>query len=61
MKGSDTVADDYLGDSVAISGTTAIVGADGHTKSAGRVYVFTKHGRRVEAGCRVEGLRHRRE
>ena len=41
LKGSDTVADDYLGDSLAISGTTAIVGADGHTKSAGRVYVFT--------------------
>ncbi len=41
LKGSDTVADDYLGDSLAISGTTAVVGADGHTKSAGRVYVFT--------------------
>ena len=40
MKGSDTVAADYFGYSVAISGTTAIVGADGHAKSAGRAYVF---------------------
>jgi len=41
LKGSDTVAGDYFGDSVAISGTNAIVGADDHTKSAGRAYVFT--------------------
>ena len=41
LKGSDTVAGDYFGDSVAISGTTAVVGADDHTKSAGRAYVFT--------------------
>jgi hypothetical protein len=40
LKGSDTVAADYFGYSVAISGTTAIVGADGHAKSAGRAYVF---------------------
>jgi hypothetical protein len=40
MKGSDTVAADYFGYSVAISGTTAIVGADGHAKSAGRAYLF---------------------
>ena len=40
MKGSDTSASDYLGDSVAISGTTVLVGADGHKKNAGRAYVF---------------------
>jgi nucleoside-specific outer membrane channel protein Tsx len=40
LKGSDTVAADYFGYSVAISGTTAVVGADGHAKSAGRAYVF---------------------
>jgi hypothetical protein len=41
LKGSDTVAGDYFGDSLAISGATAVVGADGHAKSAGRAYVFT--------------------
>jgi hypothetical protein len=40
LKGSDTIAADYFGYSVAISGTTAIVGADGHAKSAGRAYLF---------------------
>ena len=40
LKGSDTVAGDYFGYSVAVAGTTAIVGADGHAKSAGRAYVF---------------------
>lgn len=40
LEGSDTVAADYFGYSVAISGTTAVVGADGHDKSAGRAYVF---------------------
>ena len=40
LKGSDSVAADCFGCSVAISGTTAIVGADGHAKSAGRAYLF---------------------
>ena len=40
MKGSDTVAADLFGYSLAISGTTAVVGADDHAKSAGRAYVF---------------------
>jgi hypothetical protein len=40
LKGSDTVAGDYFGYSAAISGTTAIAGADGHAKSAGRAYLF---------------------
>jgi nucleoside-specific outer membrane channel protein Tsx len=42
LKGPDTVADDEFGASLAISGTTAIVGAFGHAASAGRAYVFTK-------------------
>jgi len=44
LKGSDTVANDYFGYSVAISGTTAVVGASGHAKNAGAVYVFTETG-----------------
>jgi nucleoside-specific outer membrane channel protein Tsx len=40
LKGSDTVAGDYFGYSVAVSGTTAVTGADGHAKSTGRAYVF---------------------
>ena len=40
LKGSDTVANDDFGYSVAISGTTAIVGAWGHASGAGRAYVF---------------------
>jgi nucleoside-specific outer membrane channel protein Tsx len=40
LKGSDTVASDEFGSSVAISGTTAIVGAAGHADTAGRAYVF---------------------
>jgi hypothetical protein len=40
LKGSDTVADDYFGGSVALSGTTAIVGAPYYANHAGRAYVF---------------------
>jgi hypothetical protein len=39
LKGSDTVVGDEFGFSVAISGTTAIVGALGHA-GGGRAYVF---------------------
>jgi len=42
LKGSDTVADDEFGSSVAISGTTVIVGAPFHAHGVGRAYVFTK-------------------
>ena len=42
LKGSDTTVGDDFGVSVAISGTTAIVGADGHANVAGGAYVFTK-------------------
>jgi hypothetical protein len=41
LTGSDTVADDYFGQSVAMSGTTVVVGAQGHA-DGGRVYVFTE-------------------
>jgi nucleoside-specific outer membrane channel protein Tsx len=44
LKGSDTVAADTFGSSVAISGATAVVGAEGHDKNAGRAYVFTEAG-----------------
>ena len=40
LKGSDTVAEDYFGNSVAISGTTALTGAYGQAKYAGRAYLF---------------------
>ena len=42
LKGFDTVAGDAFGSSVAISGTTAVVGAEDHAKNTGRAYVFTK-------------------
>jgi len=42
LKGSDTVAGDDFGSSVAISGTTAIVGANNKANLAGRAYVFTE-------------------
>ncbi|MGA3217374.1 MAG: hypothetical protein ABSD97_16995 [Acidimicrobiales bacterium] len=42
LKGSDTVASDDFGWSVAVSGTTVVVGAVAHAKYAGRTYVFTK-------------------
>ena len=42
LKGFDSVADDYFGWSVAISGSTAVVGAVGHASYMGSVYVFTK-------------------
>ena len=40
LEGSDTVAGDFFGNSVAISGTTAVIGAWGHSRDAGRAYVF---------------------
>ena len=42
LKGSDTVAGDFFGYSVALSGSTAVVGAYVHANSAGRAYVFTE-------------------
>ncbi|MGA3354973.1 MAG: FG-GAP repeat protein [Acidimicrobiales bacterium] len=42
LKGSDTVAQEDFGYAVAVSGTTAVVGAPGHSEVAGRAYVFTR-------------------
>jgi hypothetical protein len=42
LEGYDTVAKDDFGDSVAISGSTIVVGAFDHASEAGRAYVFTK-------------------
>ena len=45
LVGSDTVANDLFGsvaNSVAISGSTIVVGAPWHASKAGRAYVFTK-------------------
>ena len=43
LSGSDTTAGDNFGASVAISGTTAVVGAPGHA-GGGAAYVFTQTG-----------------
>jgi hypothetical protein len=44
LRGSDTVAGDGFGDSVAISGRTVVVSAPAHAYAAGRAYVFAKSG-----------------
>ena len=55
MKGSDTVAGDEFGISVAISGTTAIVGSNVHANFAGRAYVFTKTKTRWKKVAELKG------
>jgi hypothetical protein len=42
LTGSDTVANDQFGYSVAMSGATAVVSAPNHGTDAGRAYVFTR-------------------
>jgi hypothetical protein len=42
LKGYDTATKDDFGDSVAVSGSTVVVGAFNHAAEAGRAYVFTK-------------------
>ena len=42
LKGSNTVASDWFGSSVAVSGATAVVGAFRHANKAGQAYVFTE-------------------
>lgn len=42
LQGSDSVAYDYFGSTLAISGTTAVVGSAFYDHDAGRAYVFTK-------------------
>jgi hypothetical protein len=44
LVGTDTDSGDEFGAAVAISGTTAIVGAPGHAGYAGRAYVFSDTG-----------------
>ena len=60
LKGSDTVAGDFFGYSVAISGTTAIVSAPGFAKNAGPGLHIHENANGLEAGCRAEGFRYRR-
>ena len=55
LKGSDTVVGDEFGSSVAISGTTAVVGAYGHAHGTGRAYVFTKTGARWKQVAELKG------
>jgi nucleoside-specific outer membrane channel protein Tsx len=55
LKGSDTVVGDAFGNSVAISGTSAVAGADGHAKAAGRAYVFTKTGAGWKQAAELKG------
>jgi hypothetical protein len=42
LQGSDTVANDGFGFTIAALPSTIVVGADGHANDAGRVYVFTR-------------------
>jgi hypothetical protein len=42
LKGLDTTADDFFGSSVAISGSTIIVGSPSVASGTGGAYVFTK-------------------
>ena len=44
LTASDGVVGDYFGTSVAISGSTALVGASGKNSSTGAVYVFVRSG-----------------
>ena len=55
LVGSDTVAGDYFGLPVAISGTTAVVGAYAHDKIAVRAYVFTKTAAGWKQAAELEG------
>ena len=56
LKGSDTLPADRFGTSVAISGTTIVVGAYDHAKDAGRVYVFTKAGSTWNQSAELKGF-----
>ncbi len=44
LTASDGAAYDTFGDAVAVSGTTALVGADGHNGDQGAAYVFSESG-----------------
>ncbi len=42
LEGPDALGPDWFGDSVAVSGSTIVVGAFGHASEAGRAYLFTQ-------------------
>ena len=44
LTAADAAAGDYFGISVAISGSTAVVGAYGNNSQTGAAYVFTRSG-----------------
>src|SRR5207249_835399 len=44
LTGSDSAADDLLGNSVALSGDTAVVGAAAKVSAQGAAYVFVRSG-----------------
>ena len=44
LTAADAAANDFFGCSVAISGSTAVVGAPGTTGSTGAAYVFVRSG-----------------
>ena len=44
LKGSNTVAGDYFGEAVAVSGDTVVVGASGNDALTGAAYVFVRSG-----------------
>jgi len=45
LKGKDTISGDQFGNAVAISGSTIVVGAEGHAGATGAVYVFRGSGK----------------
>ncbi len=55
FKGSDTVAQNGFGVSVAISGATVVAGAPGYAKSAGRAYVFAETGDAWKQAAELKG------
>ncbi|MGA3353239.1 MAG: hypothetical protein ABSD85_08660 [Acidimicrobiales bacterium] len=55
LAGSDTVAGDRFGTSVAISGTNVVVGAWDHDGTAGRAYVFAGTARRWAQVAELKG------
>jgi hypothetical protein len=44
LTASDAATDDFFGDSVAISGSTPVIGADGNDSGTGAAYVFLSSG-----------------
>ncbi len=57
LRGSDTIAPDNFGVSVAISGATAVVGALGRREGDGRAYIFAETAAGWEQVAELKGLR----